>query len=136
MKTPIEPYRELVRKALEQAVTNGVDWEYGGMYVEGPASGGVYDTEKEFWQQAEVLVGFLDGARLFGTEKYWPAYENVHRFVMDKMIRHEVGEWWPLMTREGKPIWTHMSHSWKTNYHTVRSMIQSIERLKKLEARL
>ena len=132
LKTPIDPYRGLVKKALEQAVTNGVDWECGGMYVEGPASGGVYDTEKEFWQQAEVLVGFLDGARLFGKEKYWPAYENVHRFVMDKMIHHEVGEWWPLMTREGKPIWTHMSHSWKVNYHTIRCMVECLKRLEKL----
>ena len=63
----------------------------------------------------------------FDLKKYWPAYENVHRFVFDKMIHHEVGEWWPLLSREGTPIWTHMSHSWKVNYHTVRAMIQCIK---------
>ena len=130
-----EEHGELVRKALTHAVENGVDWEQGGVYVEGPASGGVYDTEKEFWQQAEVLIGFLDGVLRFDAEKFWPAYVNVHRFVMDKMVQHKVGEWWPLMTREGKPIWTHMGHSWKINYHTVRSMVQSIERLKKVLVR-
>ena len=94
----------------------------------------MYDREKEFWQQAEVLIGFLDAYRLFGDETYWKAYENVHRFVMDKMVNHSVGEWWPLMTRQGVPIWTHMSHSWKINYHTVRSMVQSIRRLDRLIA--
>jgi len=29
-------------------------------------------------------------------------------------------------------IWTHMEHSWKINYHSVRSMIQSINRLDRL----
>jgi len=43
-------------------------------------------------------------------EKYWQAYQNVHRFVFDKMIHHKVGEWWLLLTRHGEPIWTHMSH--------------------------
>ena len=48
------------------------------------------------------------------------------------MIAHEVGEWKPLLTRQGDPIWTHMSHSWKVNYHSVRAMVQSIVRLDKL----
>jgi mannobiose 2-epimerase len=104
--------------------------------VEGPQAGGVYDREKEFWQQAEVMIGMLEAALRFEPEKYWPAYENVHRFVFDKMINHPVGEWWPLLAREGKPVWTHMSHSWKVNYHTVRCMVQSIKRLEKLLKKL
>ena len=88
--------------------------------------------EKEFWQQAEGLIGMLDAYLMFDEEKYWNAYKNVHRFVFDKGINHEVGEWWPLMSREGEPIWTHMSHSWKINYHSVRAMIQSIERLDRI----
>jgi mannobiose 2-epimerase len=127
-----ENYQTPLLKALSHAVDHGVDWEYGGVFVEGSHSGQVYDHEKEFWQQAEVLIGFLDAYRIFGEEKYWKAYKNVHRFVLDKMVNHGVGEWWPLMTRQGVPIWTHMSHSWKINYHTVRSMVQSIRRVDKL----
>jgi mannose/cellobiose epimerase-like protein (N-acyl-D-glucosamine 2-epimerase family) len=48
------------------------------------------------------------------------------------MINHPIGEWWPLLTREGKPIWTHMSHSWKVNYHTIRCMVECIKRLEEL----
>ena len=78
------------------------------------------------------MIGMLEGCLRFGTEKYWPAYENVHRFVFDKGINRPVGEWWPLLTRVGEPVWRHMSHSWKTNYHSVRAMIQCIRRLYKL----
>ena len=88
--------------------------------------------EKEFWQQAEVLIGMLDAVLMFGDEKYFEAYRNVHRFVLDKMVNKGVGEWFPLMTRQGEPIWTHMSHSWKINYHTVRAMVQSIRRMDKI----
>lgn len=134
LNVPIESYRDQLQQSFSHAADYGVDWEFGGVFVEGSHSGQVYDREKEFWQQAEVLIGFLDAYRLFGDEKYGQAYENVHRFVMDKMINHSVGEWWPLMTRQGVLIWTHMSHSWKINYHTVRSVIQSIWRLDKLLA--
>lgn len=129
---PYETYFNQLQKAVLHAADYGVDWEFGGIYVEGSHSGTVYDREKEFWQQAEGLIGFLDAYRIFGDEKYGKAYENVHRFVLDKLVNHGVGEWWPLLTRQGVPIWTHMSHSWKINYHTVRSMIQSIRRLDEL----
>jgi mannobiose 2-epimerase len=123
---------DLFRTIFDHTINNGIDYEFGGVYVEGPHSGGVYDKEKEFWQQAEVLIGLLDAVILFGDEKYWDAYKNVHRFVFDKVINKGVGEWFPLLTRRGEPIWTHMGHSWKINYHTVRSMIQSIQRLDKI----
>ncbi len=122
-------YSDLFRIIFEHTVNNGIDWEFGGVFVEGPHSGGVYDKEKEFWQQAEVLIGLLDGVILFGDEKYMTAYENVHRFVLDKVVNKGVGEWYPLLSRKGEPIWTHMGHSWKINYHTVRAMIQSIQRI-------
>jgi len=131
LREPLEPYREALRKPLAHAADFGIDAEFGGVFVEGSHAGTVYDREKEFWQQAEALIGFLDGHWLFGDEKYLRAYERVHRFVFDRMINRPVGEWWPLMTRRGEPIWTHMSHSWKINYHTVRSMVQVIRRLER-----
>ena len=129
---PYDTYGEQITKSYSHSVEYGVDWEFGGVYVEGSHAGEVYDREKEFWQQAEMLIGMLDAYRYLKNEKYLDAYENIHRFVFDKMINHELGEWWPLMTRQGVPIWKHMSHSWKINYHDVRSMIQSIVRLDKI----
>jgi mannobiose 2-epimerase len=130
--TGTDKYRDLLIQIFDHTINNGVDKEYGGVYVEGPHSGGVYDMEKEFWQQAEVMIGTLDACLLTGEEKYWDAYRNVHRFVFDRVINTRVGEWYPLLTREGEPVWTHMSHSWKVNYHSVRAMVQSIIRLKNL----
>jgi mannobiose 2-epimerase len=132
LKMDTNTYRDVFKIIFDHTVDNGIDQEFGGVYVEGSHSGGVYDREKEFWQQAEVLIGMLDACIMFNDEKYWKAYKNVHRFVMDKFVNKGVGEWWPLLTRRGEPIWTHMSHSWKVNYHTIRSMVQSIQRLDRI----
>lgn len=136
LKIDPKEYSDMLRTIFDHTINNGVDYEFGGVYVEGPHSGGVYDREKEFWQQAEVLTGLLDAVIMFGDNKYWDAYVNVHRFVLDKVVNKSVGEWWPLLTRQGEPIWTHMGNSWKINYHTVRSMIQTIQRLDKIQAKL
>lgn len=132
LKTDPGIYRNIFRTIFDHTVQNGIDNEFGGVYVEGPHVGGVYDREKEFWQQAEVLIGMLDAFLMFKDPDYWNAYKNVHRFIFDKMINKGVGEWYPLLTRSGEPVWTHMSHSWKINYHSVRSIIQSIQRLNKI----
>ncbi len=136
LKIQPDIYSAVFRTIFDHTVDNGIDNEFGGVYVEGPHSGGVSDREKEFWQQAEVLIGLLDGVYMFKDEKYWSAYKNVHRFVLDKVVNKGVGEWFPLLTRRGEPIWTHMGHSWKINYHTVRAMVQSIQRMDRIIAEI
>jgi len=127
-----QDYTGVMRPLTDHAVNHGIDHLHGGLFTEGGHAGGVLEEAKEFWQQAEALIGLLDACLAFGLKNYWPAYLNVHRFVFDKLIDRRVGEWRPLLTREGKPIWTHLGDSWKINYHTVRSMIQSIRRLDQL----
>lgn len=137
MNVDLEQYRETLLTIVEHSVRNGLDREFGGVYVEGAHDGSkVYDDAKEFWQQAEFLIGTLDAFLLFGDDRYLEAYSNVHEFVMKRMINHAVGEWLPLLSREGKPIWTHMSHSWKVNYHTVRAAVLTIDRLEKVLNRM
>jgi mannose/cellobiose epimerase-like protein (N-acyl-D-glucosamine 2-epimerase family) len=133
LKIPISKYKKIIQKQFDHALKDGIDQEFGGVFVEGSHAGGVYDREKEFWQNAEMLIGLSQACLVFDQENFWPVYQNVHRFVFDKIINHEIGEWWPLLTRKGEPIWTHMSHNWKINYHTIRSMVETINRLDKLQ---
>ncbi len=132
LRFDVSDFHDVLIRIFEHTVNHGIDRKYGGVFVEGPHKGGVYDTEKEFWQQAEVLIGMLDAYILTEDPKYWHAYKNVFDFTFNKVINHKVGEWWPLLSREGEPVWRHMGHAWKTNYHTVRAMIQSINRLNEI----
>jgi mannose 2-epimerase len=132
---PVEPYRERLSALARHSAEHGVDQQYGGIFVEGPHDGPARDTQKEFWQQAESLVGFLDAYLLTGDRRYGQAFRKVFDFVWGKMINHEVGEWFALLDRDGTVLWDYLGHAWKNNYHTVRSMIQTLKRLKKIEVR-
>jgi len=122
---------ERVRPIFEHTRDHGVDRFYGGLFVEGHREGEATETNKEFWQQAEALVGFLDAYALLGDGSYLEAFANVHDFVFKRMIHWEQGEWFPLLDREGNVVWDYMGHNWKTCYHTVRAMCEVVVRLKR-----
>jgi mannobiose 2-epimerase len=132
----VDPYKERMRKMYDHCLKYGIDWEHGGVYCEGPNEGPARERNKEFWQQAESMIGMADAVLVYGEDKYLDAYENIHRFVMDVMINHAVGEWFPLFDEHNNLLWDHMAHAWKINYHTVRAAIQTERRLAKLVAQL
>ena len=75
----------------------------------------------------------LDAYSLFGDEKYWDAFRKVYDFVFDRFVNMPAGgEWYALLDRDGTPIWDYLGHAWKISYHTVRSTIQVVRRLKGL----
>ena len=131
---PRQQYAAVVRPIFDHCLEFGVDWEYGGVFVEGPYNRPTTLTEKQFWQQAEVMIGFLDAYALFGDEKYWQGFENVYRFVFDKFVVMDAGgEWYERVDRYGNPIDDALGHAWKISYHTVRCIVQCIRRLRQLE---
>ena len=130
----VNDYKSVLKKLYDHAITFGIDWERGGLYCEGAHNGPARERNKEFWQQAEMLVAMLDAHELFGDERYLDAYENVHRLVMDHVINHNVGEWYPLLDENNNLLWDYMGHAWKINYHTMRSMMECEARLSRLLA--
>jgi len=128
------PYRPLMKRLLDHAVQHGVDWEFGGIYRDGLASGQVLIMEKEFWQNAEVLTGFLDGYQTFGDERYFDAFENVWNFVNIHMINHAVGEFRTLLDRQGRPLDANIGNPWKVAYHTGRALLECSQRLAQLQS--
>lgn len=127
-------YKPRIEKLMAHCVAYGIDWERGGVYCEGPHDGPARERNKEFWQQAETLIGMLDAYKLYGDARYLEGYENVHRFVMDFVINHRVGEWYPLFDENNNRLWSYMGHAWKINYHTMRAVILCEDKLSKLIA--
>ncbi len=127
---PREQYAPLVKPIFDQCLACGIDGDYGGLYIEGPAAAPARVQHKQFWQHAEAMVGLLDAYALFGEERYWSAFRKVYDFVMDKFVNLPGGgEWYALLDRDGTPLWDYLGHAWKISYHTVRSIIQVSKRL-------
>jgi len=124
-------YADVVRRICDHCAEFGIDHELGGCYADVPMARPAETTGKQFWQQAEVLIGMLDATSLLGDEKYWHAFRNVYDFVFDKLVVPEAGgEWYERVDRAGRPIDDALGHAWKISYHTVRSMIQTLQRLR------
>lgn len=123
-----------VAPIAEHTLRHGFDTAFGGLFTEGDRDAGPTEFTKEFWQQAEALIGFLDAFELTGDERYLDAFRNVHDFVFNHMIHWEQGEWFPLLDRDGTVLWDYMGHQWKICYHTIRSMCEVVIRLRRLSA--
>ena len=129
---PREKSLDRVIPIYEHTFKNGVDWKFGGLYVEGERNGQSTERTKEFWQQAEAMVGFLDAYQLTNDSRYLDAYKNIHDFVFTKIINWHQGEWFALTEENGDLIWDYMGTSWKVFYHTVRGTAQIVDRMKKI----
>jgi mannobiose 2-epimerase len=131
---PRSTYADPARRIFDHCLEYGIDWQHGGVFVEGPHDGPTTITEsKQFWQQAETMVGMLDAYALFGQEKYWRAFRNVHDFVFARFVNLAGGgEWYERVNREGKPLDDVLGHGWKSGYHTVRATVLCIQRLRAL----
>jgi mannose 2-epimerase len=129
-----DPWRDRLEALARHTVKYGIDQQYGGIFVEGPHDGPARDLQKEFWQQAEALTGLLDAYILFKDRVYWDSFKKVFDFVWGHMINHDVGEWYALLNRDGTILWDYLGHAWKNNYHTTRAMVQTLIRLKKVQA--
>jgi mannobiose 2-epimerase len=125
-------YQKITLRLLNHAVKHGVDWDFGGIYRDGTAFEGPLIKDKEFWQNAEVLVGFLDGYEQTGESIFLDAFENIWRFVTAHMINQEVGEWRTLLNQKGEAIDPKIGNPWKVAYHSGRATLECATRLRRL----
>jgi mannobiose 2-epimerase len=119
---------------VEHAVAHGIDWQHGGVYRDGTAQGGPLVREKEFWQNAEALVGLLDGWEATGEGRYAEAFVNVWEFSRRHFIA-PCGEWRVLLDRQGRAIDDHVGNNWKVCYHSGRAALECVTRLERMHGR-
>jgi cellobiose epimerase len=132
LNLPSDYYSEVTRTLIDHSLKYGFDHELGGVYRDGLHEGTVLITDKEWWQNSEVLVGYLDAYEVFGDKKYFDAFYKTWNFDNKYFINHEVGEWRQLLDKEGNVIVGDIGNPWKAIYHTGRSMAECMTRLKRL----
>jgi mannobiose 2-epimerase len=141
----------LVARARQEAVaiarvTNaeGVDTD-GGVYNEGDPKGPT-NTHKEWWEQAEAAVGFLNAYQISGDPAYLADSQRSWRFIQERFVDRKQGDWYNTLERDGTPILefkrrdgmsfpTAKVSIWKCPYHSGRSCMQLIERTGELLGR-
>ena len=123
--------RERVRAAslriADAMLAEGMDYD-GGIFNHGGPSG-VVDTDKDWWPQAEAIVGFVNAFTETGRDDYlqaaWAAWQFAQRCLLD----HEHGEWHWGVSRDGSVRPGHEKVGpWKGPYHNGRACLEVITR--------
>ena len=125
----------LAVKIAEVTLAEGVDTD-GGVFNEGGPAG-LTNTNKEWWPQAEALVGFLNAYELTRQERFFVAALNSWDFIERRLIDRRHGEWFRGVTRDGRVLAGELKVGfWKCPYHNGRTALEAVRRLRAIAHRV
>jgi mannobiose 2-epimerase len=113
----------IARGVLEE----GLDTD-GGLSYEGRA-GRIIRSDREWWTQAEAVVGFLNAWQLTRDGVFLDAAERCWQYIQDRIVDHTHGEWFWRVNRDGVPEASLPKVSaWKCPYHNGRCCLEILQR--------
>jgi len=133
-KTPV-----ICKKMVDNAMNFGWDNENAGVYD----AGYFYKGEKEvtilrdtknWWAQAETLNTLLIMSELYPDDPldYGKRFLDQWKFIKEYLVDWEYGGWYSSsIDKEPRAKEDKKAQIWKGNYHTARSLINCINRIKK-----
>jgi mannobiose 2-epimerase len=110
---------KLAGAVLDQAIDAD-----GGLLYEGNPRDGITNTNKEWWPQAEGMMGFLHVYRISGEICYLKAACQLWDFIESRLIDNVHGEWHYATDQSGAPDTASPKISfWRCPYHNGRSLL-------------
>ncbi len=123
--------QHLALRLAQVTLSEGFDND-GGMCYEGQA-GQVTDPNREWWPQAESVVGFLNSYKLSDDRSYLEAAQKAWAYIEKYFVNKNDGDWFWRIGPDGNPDLNEPKVSqWKGPYHSVRACLEAIRRLKTL----
>lgn len=112
---------------MVNAVYEGIDEEGGLRYEYDPKHG--FLKVREWWPQAEAVVGFLNAYQISSDEKYLDSALKSCQIIEKYFIDRKNGEWFFRVDETGKPVWSEDKVGfWKCPYHNSRMAFEVKER--------
>lgn len=123
--------RDLALRLAQVTLNEGLD-DDGGLCYEGKA-GRVTDSNREWWPQAESVVGFLNAYELSGDPSFLKAAQKAWDYIENHFIDRNHEDWFWRIDPAGRPDPAEPKVSqWKGPYHSVRACVETIRRLEQI----
>jgi 4-O-beta-D-mannosyl-D-glucose phosphorylase len=102
--------------------------ENGGSLPREKAHGRV-ETQRDWWVQAEAVVGNVDAWQGTGDGRYLDAAVRLWDYIEEKIVDREHGEWFWGVSADGRPVTDQPKGGmWKTAYHDGRACLEVMAR--------
>ena len=125
-----EEIKKIAVSMAESVYRDGRDLEHGGIFGE-EENGAIVGEEKEWWTQAEAIVGFYNAYTLSGDEKYLDYAAEVWDFTKKNLLDYKNGEWfWGISMDGSRHLKDEKVGPWKCPYHNSRMCFEIISRVK------
>jgi len=116
--------------AIAEVIYNAaIDRNNGGL-LSGCDAAGHHHAKKEWWPQAEAVVGFYNAYELSGERKYFDVVESVWSYIQNNFVDRAHGEWFNELSIDNTPdINLPKAGFWKCPYHNARCCFEVAGRM-------
>ena len=114
---------------ITNAAAKGLDAD-GGLWNEYDVDKQHLQRQKDWWPQAETMVGFFNAWQISKEAKYLNQSMKTWEFVKSYLLDKKIGEWYVGVNDEHQPIpKADKVGIWKCPYHNGRACIEIIHRI-------
>jgi mannobiose 2-epimerase len=122
--------RESVIRLANAVYQEGLD-DDGSLFHEASPEG-LVDPGKEWWTQAEAMVGFYNAYQLTGQKHFAEAAFRLWKYIQNKMIDRTHGDWFKRLLQDGTPETDrYKAGPWDCPYHHSRMCFEMLDRLER-----
>jgi mannobiose 2-epimerase len=110
-----------------ETLANGLDG--AGAVINSDDVNEIGADSREWWPQAEGMVGFLNAYQIGGEGRFLDASLGCWAFARTYLSDREHGEWFSAVDGRGRPLGLPKVSPWKTAYHNGRACLEVYRRV-------
>ena len=125
----LEKVKETTLRMVDVTMAEGMDTD-GSVFNEKDNISEHVDRDRNWWSQAEAMVGLMNAYELSENDKYLVSLVKIWKFISEKLIDRKNGEWFWRVDSKGIPFDTEdKAGFWKCPYHSSRALIEVLTRI-------
>ncbi|HAF62232.1 MAG TPA: N-acyl-D-glucosamine 2-epimerase [Anaerolineaceae bacterium] len=120
--------REQSLKLANGVILSGINSD--GSIIQEATAAEIINPKKEWWSQAEAVIGFYNAYQLSGSLKYLEAAQTSWEYIQDKLIDKQRGGWFKRLLPDGSVDPSSLKFGpWEGPYHESRLCFEMLKRL-------